>query len=261
MLKTMLVNNEIAKLFGRTGSRVMLGMPPLLTAGAGLLAKQAGDEELAAGNVWAFMRLAITAVPSLTDFAALFAIIAAAGIVAAEFSSGTIKLLLVRPYSRAEILLSKYVAVLLFGLAMTVIVLLSMFVGGGLLFGFGGGDQNYYGIGMASFVLRAAGFHCLELFVLSTFAFMLSTVLRHNAAAIGLSLFMLLAGPQFGYMLRDYGWSKYMLFANTDLIAYTMDRPFMDGMTLGFSVTLLAVHALVFIALAWTVFGRRDVAG
>lgn len=43
----------------------------------------------------------------LIDFAGLFTIIIAAGIVASEFNWGTIKLLLIRPISRTKILISK----------------------------------------------------------------------------------------------------------------------------------------------------------
>ena len=52
----------------------------------------------------------------MIDFAGLFTIIIAAGIVASEFNWGTIKLLLIRPIKRGKILVSKYMTVLLFGL-------------------------------------------------------------------------------------------------------------------------------------------------
>ncbi len=44
----------------------------------------------------------------------IFAVVIAAETVAGEFSSGTIKLLLIRPWSRSKILLSKYLTLLLF---------------------------------------------------------------------------------------------------------------------------------------------------
>jgi len=61
-------------------------------------------------TLWGFMISA----PTFTTFASLFAIVIGAGIVAAEFSTGTIKLLLIRPVNRFKILLSKYLATLLF---------------------------------------------------------------------------------------------------------------------------------------------------
>ncbi len=59
-----------------------------------------------------------------------------------------------------------------------------------------------------------------------------------------------------------YNWAKYILFANTDLSQYTGERkPIIEGMTLGFSVTMLIIYYIVFIGLAWTLFRKRDVAG
>jgi ABC-2 type transport system permease protein len=262
LLKAELIKNEIAKITGRTSSWIMLGMLPLMTTAAAVLASREIDQELQSGQVWEFMRLGLMAMPNLADFAALFTILAAAGSVASEFSSGTIKLLLIRPYSRAEILLSKYVAVQMYGLVMLLTVLLSTFTAGALLLGLDGANQIYHGgVSRVELVLRSAGANFVELFVLSTLAFMFSTVLRSNATAIGISVLLLLAGPQFAYMVQDYSWSSYTLFANTDLIAYTLDQPYKDGMTIGFSLSVLAAHVIVFVLLAWGVFQRRDVAG
>jgi ABC-2 type transport system permease protein len=257
-----LIKNEIAKITGRTSSWVMLGLLPVLTAAAGLLASKSADDELMVGGVWDFMRLGLMAIPNLADVATLFTIIVSAGCVASEFSSGSIKLLLIRPYSRSEILLSKYVSVLLYGIVLMLTVLLSILATGAILFGFDDGGQVVHeGITLFELVVRSAGTNCIEMFVLTTFAFMFSAVLRSNAIAIGVTLFLLLAGPQFAYMVRGYDWSSYTLFANTDLIAYTLDRPYKDNMTLGFSLTVLAAHVLVCLSLAWSVFNRRDVAG
>ena len=49
----------------------------------------------------------------MITFVGLFVIIIASGIVANEYSRGTIKMLLVKPYKRWKILLSKYITVIL----------------------------------------------------------------------------------------------------------------------------------------------------
>lgn len=53
----------------------------------------------------------------------IFAAIAAAEVVAGEFTWGTIKLLLIRPWTRTKVLASKLLAVLLFTLAMSAVFL------------------------------------------------------------------------------------------------------------------------------------------
>ena len=49
---------------------------------------------------------------NMIQFAGMFSIIIAGGIVASEFNWGTIKLLLIRPIDRGKILASKYMAVI-----------------------------------------------------------------------------------------------------------------------------------------------------
>ena len=61
-------------------------------------------------SIWKF----VSDTSNLIQFAGLFAIIIAAGIVASEFNWGTIKLLLIRPIDRGKILASKYLAVIAF---------------------------------------------------------------------------------------------------------------------------------------------------
>jgi ABC-2 type transport system permease protein len=52
------------------------------------------------------------------------------------------------------------------------------------------------------------------------------------------------------------------LFANTNLGLYFGGRePPIEGMTLGFSVTMLLLYYIVFLALSWYIFSKRDVAG
>ncbi|WP_441895000.1 ABC transporter permease [Paenibacillus sp. YAF4_2] len=62
--------------------------------------------------------------------------IIAGDIIAAEFSTGTIKLLLIRPSSRIKILLSKYLAMLLFSMVLLLILFVISFLINGILFGF-----------------------------------------------------------------------------------------------------------------------------
>ncbi len=57
-----------------------------------------------------------------------------------------------------------------------------------------------------------------------------------------------------------YEWAKYVLFANTDLLQYFEGSPMVDGMSLGFSITMLVLYFTLFQAVAFYVFKKRDVA-
>ncbi|WNR44523.1 ABC transporter permease [Paenibacillus roseipurpureus] len=257
-----LLLNEFIKLFTRVGTWVMTALVPLFAIAVGILCQHTSEEELHVNNVWQFMDLILTAIPNLMDIVTLFTIIVAAGIVASEFSGGTIKMLLIRPFSRSMILLSKYGTVLLYGLGLILLLLVSAFLTGGLLFGFSGASELHAGttLTQSGYVWQAVGYSIIEWLVMVTLAFMFSSVFRASSMAIGISLFVLLTGAQLAYVLKPFAWSKFLLFANTNLLLYIDGRPLMASMSLSFSLIMLACYQVLFLGLAWFVFAKRDVA-
>jgi ABC-2 type transport system permease protein len=57
-----------------------------------------------------------------------------------------------------------------------------------------------------------------------------------------------------------FDWAKYILFANTNLMNYYDGTPTVEGMTMTFSVVMIIIYFLIFQALAFTIFKKRDVA-
>lgn len=217
----------------------------------------------ASENMWSFVKTSAT----LTILVSLFTIVVAAGIVAGEFTWGTIKLLLIRPVTRSGILLSKYIAVLFYGLRMLVLLFLTSMVVGAILFGIADISIPYlsYANGeiveksMFSYVMTTYLLNCIDLLMMVTFAFMISTVFRSSSLSIGLALFLMFTGQQFVQLLSKYEWVKYILFANTNLTQYFEGTPIVEGMTLYFSIVTLFIYFLVFNLLSWYVFNKRDV--
>jgi ABC-2 type transport system permease protein len=216
-------------------------------------------------SMWSF----VTDASQLIQFAGLFTIIIAAGIVASEFNWGTIKLLLIRPINRSKILISKYITVLLFALLMVGLLFAFSTALGAILFGIP--DQsvpylNYYDgkvteQSMIVHLMIFYGLNSISMIMLATMAFMISAVFRNSSLAIGLSLFLMFTGGQVTHLIAiKYTWAKYILFANTDLMQYFEGIPMVKGMTLPFSVSMLVIYFLVFQFLAFYVFKKRDVA-
>ncbi|WP_309245521.1 ABC transporter permease [Virgibacillus proomii] len=200
----------------------------------------------------------------------LLVIIIAAGIVANEFRWGTIKLLLIRPIKRSGILLSKYIAVLLFALYTLMFLFIAAWLIGAIFFGVSEIDativkdakDGFTSIPLIKDIFTNYSFRLVDLLMMTTLAFMISTVFRNSSLAIGVSLFLLMSGSSIVQMLADKEWVKYILFANTDLRQYVGgNSPIIEGMTLGFSITVLIVYYVVFILTSWIVFIKRDVAG
>lgn len=204
---------------------------------------------------------------NLISLIALFAIVMGGGIVANEFSSGTIKLLLIRPSKRWKILLSKYIAVIGYTLLMLLVLLVVSFLLGGTLFSFKGAGtpylQNANGkiteVNMLVHIVQIYGLQCISLIMMVTLAFMISTVFRNSAMAIGIGVFLLTIGNVITMLLLRYSFAKYILFANTDLNQYINGQPLVKGMTMTFSIIVLIVYFLIFNAISYIGFTRRDI--
>lgn len=206
----------------------------------------------------------------LLSLVSLLTIIVAAGIVANEFRWGTIKLLLIRPISRSKILLSKYISVLIFAFVTSIFLYVFSFMIGAIFFGIEGANPHillstepgFEYVSIIGDILSTYGYKVINLVMMATFAFMISTVFRNSSLAIGLAIFLMMAGTQIVFIFAERSWAKYILFANTDLTQYKAgNTPMLEGMTLGFSVSVLVVYYAIFIVLSWIVFTKRDVAG
>ncbi len=216
-------------------------------------------------SVWSFVK----DTSQLIILAGLFIIIVSAGIVASEFNWGTVKLLLIRPINRTKILLSKYLTVLLFALFMLAILFVFSMALGASLFGLPDNPLSYLNYNNGQVTEQNIVVHLLVYYSLSsidtmmlvTMAFMISSVFRNSSLAIGLSLFLLFTGGQFTELLSmKFTWTKYILFANTDLMQYFEGTPMIEGMTLPFSIFMLLIYFLIFLFLAFFVFKKRDIA-
>lgn len=192
---------------------------------------------------------------SFVTFVALFCAIVAGDIVSSEFSWGTVKLLLIRPISRSKVLLAKYIAVLIFTIFFIVILMVYALLLGLIFYGWGETNTTFID------VLIEYAYTLPSLIIGFTIAFMISAIFRSGALAIGLSIFMMVMGGDLLVMLLSrYEWAKYILYFNTNLMQYRHGGTgIIEGMSMGFSLTILAIYYVLFMALAFWFFNKRDV--
>ncbi|MUT67646.1 ABC transporter permease [Paenibacillus sp. NEAU-GSW1] len=257
----LLVQNENMKIYRRPRAWVMIGILLLIIACISIVTKWTSARPF---SMWELVQP-----ESIASFMLItvFTTVIAAGSVADEFTAGTIKLLVIRPWTRTHILLSKYISVLLFALFQTVLIYLFVIALNALLFGY---DSSAAADAIAPFYKGTAAFYFLKyyaykfisLVVSTTLAFMISAVFRSGALAIGIALFIILIINTFIGLIAmlDYTWVDYLLFIHLDLVQYLNETPFREGMTLGYSLSVLAVYYVIFIALTWYVFNKRDIA-
>ncbi|MBC2023418.1 ABC transporter permease [Listeria booriae] len=213
---------------------------------------------------------------------ALFSIVIASSVVASEFSFGTIKLLLIRPYKRWEILLSKYIVVMLYAVALALFTLLITYLISGMLTSFGSltqdvsdiiptysenGDILNTGLTAINALSTQLGFFLVELIFSMSIAFMVSSLLRSQALAVGIGLFLLfinsIAGGITLMLAEKFEWFKYIFV--TPLYYINMNSNAMgnmeinSGLSTGLAIGILAVYYIIFMALSFVFFQKRDV--
>jgi ABC-2 type transport system permease protein len=206
----------------------------------------------------------------------LLAILFAADIVSSEFAQGTIKLLLTRPVGRARVLSSKFAAL---AVAITLTVALGGIVAyafGGLAFGYRGWDAPVLnGFRLSGDTVDFAAVRALPLWqdaflafglawfaalAVGAIAFLTSVVLRSTAAAMGTMLAALIAGTILPRVAPTWEAQRYLFVTNLPLPDYySGSPPPIVGMTLPFSVVVLALWAIGAAAVAYGVFLKRDV--
>jgi ABC-2 type transport system permease protein len=216
-------------------------------------------------TTWKFMK----EMAPISSLIGLFVIVVASDIVSSEFSKGTIKMLLIRPYSRWKILLSKFLATLGFAFVMWLVVIATTWLVGGLAYGFGGIDQTYLVVAdmqevrertVVEYVFANIGVEFIELTALVALSFMISTLFMSNSVAIGVAMFTMFAGNTIVMLLANKDWIIYTLFANMDLsILIDGQNQLIKDLTLPFSISMLAIYTAVMLAITFTVFQKRDV--
>lgn len=213
-----------------------------------------------------FQSNVMTQMRVVSSIVLLLIVIVASGIVASEFSDGTIKMLMTRPMSRSKILTSKLITIITFGMFLFAIGIALSFVLSFLFFPSGEGQELRVAAGEVVKVsllgksLQLVLYSLGSIIITTLFAFMISTVFRSNSLAIGLALFINFTGSIVVVLLQRFEIAKYIVFTHMDLTMYLNHQPVIDGITLPFSIAVLAVYSLIFVGLSYWVFTKRDIA-
>lgn len=217
---------------------------------------------------WHFMNDVVIGVSSLVT---LFVVVVGSANVAAEFSDGTIKQLLIRPHRRWSILLSKYIAVIIYALLLIATLVVSGYIIGLILFGSGDFNMKIFEVTLegrkeaivgTQFFLKML-YYLPSLLVIMSIAFMLSTLFKSQALAVGIGIFVLFFSSTLGgiiLMLADkYVWAKFLIFPHLDLTVYALQERILEDITLPFSLSILALYYAIFMIITFFFFQKRDI--
>lgn len=206
---------------------------------------------------------------SIVSFISVMVIIIAGGIVSGEFSSGTIKFLMINPVKRWKILASKYFTAMTFGyIAMFVVYIISMLTTM-LFFGAENLGASYITVS-GDKVSEISGFlyiaklyliNSVSFVVMGSLAFAISSLFRSSALAIGISVMAYTGGSTVTMVLSQlqFDWGRYLIFSNLDLVSISEGHSMFTDQTVGMALAVIAVHMIIFLLTAWDGFTRREV--
>lgn len=198
----------------------------------------------------------------------IFMIVVAGNAISSEFSSGTIKFLLIRPYKRWKMLFAKYISLILISLAFLIVLFITTLLVGLVFFGTTGfstpdlfiSGGNIMERNILAYSLQLYAFEFITLVVIITFSFMISTVFKSNSLSIASTLVLMFSGTLLVGIFRDFSWSKYLLFANLDLTQFLPGNTILlNGLSLEFSIMILFAHVILFNGITYLIFTKRDV--
>lgn len=257
-----LLQNEHKKIFRLKSTWIMLALIVIIVCGAGYLEYRylnRQGEAIDQGTVWTFLGF----MDNLSLLIALATISIAGSILPKEYAMGTIKFLMIRPASRSKILLSKYITVLSFMFLFYLVVLVFGFVVGGIIYGFGTLSQTTALLGNSPMnIVASVGkeylYSMINIIMYSTIAFMIAVLVRNSSLANGITIPLFFVGGTLPLFISRYWWAKYILFTNLDLSKYDSALPPTNEMSLGFSLTILALYYILFLAISFFTFQKRD---
>ena len=205
-------------------------------------------------------------------FIIITVVLIAGAIVSEEFNKGTIKLLLVRPYSRSKMLFAKFIVVILTVIFIMVAIGIMQLIVSGIFFGFESlkipaieYNHNTGSLVEMSILQNVVltGLGKLPIYILiGTLAFALSTLFTNTAVAITISLLGYMGSSivnQFAYY-NKIEWLKYFVTPNWDLTQFFYGKlPITEGLNIGFSIVICLIYFVIMMIPTFIVFKKKNI--
>ena len=212
----------------------------------------------------------------------IFTVVIAAGMLAGEHSNGTLKLLMIRPYSRNKILASKFLAPIIFATIFLLFSTIILFLIG--FFTMGADFTPVLGIFNATLpfvaspiVLVLIYLICLifKVLIYVIIAVAISTIFRSNVAAVGISTTLYFLLSILGTIFASSYWYGFLPLSNLDLfkyfggafvaggsggpIALLFSSPIFYGGTFGYSLLITLGIGAILTACTFWIFKKREI--
>lgn len=205
-------------------------------------------------------------------FIIMLVLIVCSTIICDEFKDGTIKLLLIKPYSRGKILLSKYLTTIII-LIISILLLIGMqFIIGGIIFGFNSlsipvvvynfSKQEIVEYHVFYYMLLRIIAKLPFLLILISISFFLSILLTSTIISITMPLMLYMFTPTMNYLTEEYNlrFMKYFININWNIEEYLFGAlPSIEYISLEFSCLILLVYFTCLVILTFITFKKKNI--
>lgn len=211
----------------------------------------------------------------------LFVLVVAGGSIAAEFSKGTIKSLIMVPCKRWKILLSKILTYTVILLVSTVVISLLTYAVGNIFFSSEQAspyvyvqNDNIQAIGHLKYTILNFLTYDIDIFIYMLFAVMLSTVTKNVAASVGVGIFVYVGNSiimEIINSLTTKEWIKFIPFNNMNLSSkifkyssnafenFNVTNSVVSNISVKFSLCVLLVCAILMIVTMFDSFNKKEI--
>ena len=213
-----------------------------------------------------------TIVDDYEIFIIILILIVASTIMSEEINTGTIKLLLIKPYSRGKILLSKYLSIIIFMLFIIMYLILLQILIGGYIFGFSSLDipvivYNFNKLEIVEYnifvymIIRIITKLPL-LIMISAISFSLGTIINNIALSITVPLFIYIFTPTINYLILNNKINifKYLVNINWEFNIYLFGKNIeIEGLNFKVSLIIWITYYIIIMIFTYINFKRKNI--
>lgn len=215
----------------------------------------------------------ISATQSYGMFIVIAVVMIAGTIISEEFSRGTIKLLLVRPYKRVKIIIAKFISCLVILILAIVVISLMQFIIGGITYGFNSYNNQtiIYNfntgavetIGLLKYWAISTLVILPQYLLIMTLAFALSIIFNNTPVSIALPLLGMMGAEIINTLAYQYEKAKFLIYfvtPNWDFTKYLFGKmPTLAELSVPFSIIICIIYFVIMAVTSLIVFKKREI--
>ena len=205
-------------------------------------------------------------------FIVIIILITSSTIISNELKEGTIKLLLIKPYTRNQILLSKYLSMIIVMVLSIIYLYLTQLLIGGFYLGFSSLQEKVviYNFQLSTIMCyNIFGYTFLRillklpmLILLSTLSFLISIITSNNILSLTISLIVYIFSASIKSLAINYNLKimKYLLTMNWNINEYLFGKlSEYKYLNLTTSIIICIIYYIFLLVLSFIIFNKKDI--